>query len=352
MLLDRYGPRRVNGLLFLAAVAGGLVFAAAQGLGGLLAGRMLFGLGVSAALMGAMQAYVLWYPRERLAMQISVVYAMGGLGALFTSFPLAYALGFASWRQVFVALSVASLAVAIAMFAWVPERTAPRRQLGLREQLAGLAAVLRDPGLRRVAVAVTASQFVVSPLINLWVSTWLRDVAGFGERAIAWMLAANALAMIAGYLVYGRFADAMARRGRNEFPVYASSLLATLATLAPLALAGFFGAVPPVVAIVLWPAFTACGMGAAVAFSLGNRRFPAEYSGRVSTVLNLFTLIAMFIGQWAVGIVISLFPGSATGYAPEAYAVAFGAQWLLLAAALAWLWRGRHLFAPEHDRAR
>ena len=73
-----------------------------------------------------------------------------------------------------------------------------------------------------------------------------------------------------------------------------------------------------------------------------------SYSGRVSTVLNLFTLVAMFIGQWAVGAVIGLFPGSAAGYAPEAYAVALGGQWLLLAAALCWLWNGRGLF--EADR--
>lgn len=351
MLLDRYGPRRVNGVLFVAACAGGLLFAGARDFGDLLAARTLFGLGVSAALMGAMQAYVLWYPRERLAVQISVVYATGGVGALLTSFPLAWLLGFTGWREVFTGLALASLGVTAAMFLWVPERTAPRRPLDLRSQFAGLAAVLADPGLRRVAVAVTTGQFVVGPLINLWVSTWLRDVAGFGERAVAWMLAANAVAMIVGYLVYGRLADAMVRRGGTEFRVYAGSLAATLVMLAPLALAGMLGTVPPWVAVLLWPAFTACGMGAAVAFSIGNRRFPPEYAGRVSTVLNLFTLIAMFIGQWAVGAVIGLFPGSAAGYAPEAYVVALGAQWLLLAAALAWLWSGRRLFEPRGEAA-
>lgn len=349
LLLDRYGPRRVNGLMFVAAFAGALLFAAAEGFGGLLAGRTLLGLGVSAALMGAMQAFVLWYPRERIAMQISIVYAIGGCGALLTSFPLAWALGHASWREVFVALALASIAVTAAMLAWVPERTAPRRPQDLRTQLAGLAEVLRDPGIRRVVIALAANQFAVVPLINLWISTWLRDVAGFEEREVAWMLAATAIAMIAGYLGYGRIADARLRRGGTEFPVFAGSLAATLATLAPLALAGLWGRVPAGFAIVLWPLFTACGMGAAVAFSMGNRRFAPEYAGRVSTVLNLFVLVAMFVGQWAVGVVIGLFPGTATGYAPQAYAAALGGQWLLLAAALAWLWHGRELFAAKRD---
>ena len=36
-----------------------------------------------------------------------------GLGVLLTSFPLAYALGFLTWRQVFVGLAAASLAVTV-----------------------------------------------------------------------------------------------------------------------------------------------------------------------------------------------------------------------------------------------
>ncbi len=341
-MLDRYGPRRVHATLFLAGVAGALVFAAASTYGGLVAGRTLIGLGMAAALMAAMQALVLWNPRERIGAMIAIVYATGGIGVLLTSFPLAYALGFITWREVFTGLAVASLAVSALLFFWVPERAAPGRPQSVAAQVAGLAEILRDPGMRRATFVLAANQFVVIPLLNLWMATWLRDVAGFGEQAVSWMLAASALAMIGGYLTFGRIGDALVRRGRTEFSGYIAALLATLALLAPLALGVAAGA------MVLWPLFIFCGMGASLAFALANRRFPPEYSGRVNTVLNFFALIAMFTGQWGIGGLLGLFPATATGYDPRGYTLAMGMQWVVLAIATAWLWSGRRLFeAPR-----
>lgn len=341
-MLDRYGPRRVHAPLFLCGVAGALVFATASSYEGLLAGRTLIGLGMAAALMAAMQALVLWHPRERVAAMIALVYATGGIGVLLTSFPLAIALGFVTWREIFFGLAAASLAVSAVLVFWVPERTAPRRPQSLAAQVAGLAEILRDPGMRRATFVLAANQFVVIPLLNLWMATWLRDVAGFGEKAVSWMLAASALAMIGGYLTFGRIGDALVRRGRTEFSAYIAALVATLASLAPLALGYAAGAV------LLWPLFIFCGMGASLAFSLANRRFPPEYAGRVNTVLNFFALIAMFSGQWGVGGVLGLFPSTAAGYDPQGYTLAMGMQWGVLAIATAWLWSGRRLFeAPR-----
>ena len=323
-------------------MAGALVFATASSYGGLLAGRSLIGLGMAAALMAAMQALVLWNPRERVAAMIAIVYATGGIGVLLTSFPLAYALGFITWREVFGGLAAASLVVSLVLFFWVPERPASARAQSVAAQVAGLAEILRDPGMRRATFVLAANQFVVIPLLNLWMAVWLRDVGGFGERAVSWMLAASALAMIGGYLSFGRIGDALVRRGRTEFSGYIAALLATLALLAPLALGFTAGAV------VLWPLFIFCGMGASLAFALANRRFPPEYAGRVNTVLNFFALIAMFAGQWGIGVLLGLFPPTPTGYDPRGYTLAMGMQWTILAIATAWLWSGRHLFeAPR-----
>jgi hypothetical protein len=51
----------------------------------------------------------------------------------------------------------------------------------------------------------------------------------------------------------------------------------------------------------------------------------------------------MFSGQWAVGLVLNLWPQTATGYSPEAYTWALGGLWLVQAAGLLWLWSGRAL---------
>ena len=59
------------------------------------------------------------------------------------------------------------------------------------------------------------------------------------------------------------------------------------------------------------------------------RRFPKEMAGRVSTTVNTFAFGVMFLGQWGVGVVLSFWPQTPAGYAPEAYGWGLG----LLAAA-------------------
>ncbi len=114
MLLDRFGPRRVEAALLVIAAAGAAAFAWSDTLGGLATGRALIGLGVSACLMASLKAFSQWLPFDRLASMTGWVMASGGLGALAASKPLELALGFAGWREIMLALAIITLLVAIA----------------------------------------------------------------------------------------------------------------------------------------------------------------------------------------------------------------------------------------------
>jgi hypothetical protein len=82
-----------------------------------------------------------------------------------------------------------------------------------------------------------------------------------------------------------------------------------------------------------------------LSYSIFSRRYPKEMVGRVNTALNVFVFVGMFSGQWAVGLILNLWPQTASGYAPEAYTWALGALWLVQFAGLIWLWSGRRLLA-------
>ena len=112
MLLDRFGPRRVEAGLLVIAAAGALVFGLSDSLGGLATGRALIGLGVSACLMASIKAISQWYTPDRLASMTGWIMASGGLGALVAAKPLELTLGFATWQQVVFALAGITLAVA------------------------------------------------------------------------------------------------------------------------------------------------------------------------------------------------------------------------------------------------
>ena len=109
ILLDRYGPRRVEAVLLLIAAAGSAWFAMGTSLVELTLARAAIGLGVCACLMAAFKAFSVWFPIERLASLNAAVMVAGGLGALTATTPLAWAVPMLGRRGLFLVL--AALAV-------------------------------------------------------------------------------------------------------------------------------------------------------------------------------------------------------------------------------------------------
>lgn len=339
VLLDRYGPRRVNATMLLVAAAGGVWFATGTSAAELTAARGLIGLGVSGCLMAAFSAFALWYPPDRLATMNGTAFASGMLGAVVATVPLEMALRVLHWREVFAVIVGLNLAVSLLLFLAVPERTATQRGESVRAQLRGFARVAGDPSFWRVALCIGASQVAAVSLSTLWVATWLRDIAGYSQAEVARALLAFGLAMMAGYVGFGRASDALTRRGQSTLPLLAGGVAMASVCLALLAL-GVRTAVLP-----LWCLFFGCSTAVVLAYSLFSRRYPKEMAGRVNTALNVFVFVGMFSGQWAVGLLLSFWPQTPLGYAPDAYPWALAMLWLVQFAGLAWLWSGRRLFA-------
>ncbi len=339
VLLDRFGPRRVNAALLLLAAAGAILFSGSQSYEGLVLARALIGLGVSACLMATIQAFILWFPPERMGTMIALAYSMGGLGAIAASAPLEFALREYSWREIFGFLAAFTVLLAALFALLVPEHPGVRKAGSLREQLAGVAAIARDGAFWRVALAIGSTQCAVVSLFTLWITAWLRDVAGYDRAAAAQGLAIVAMVLIAGYFFFGRVADLLARRGRPQLPLFVGGVAGALLFLGLLA-AGVTQA-----AVLWWSAFVFCGTGATLAHSILTRRYPRDMAGRINTALNTFTFLGIFIGQWATGAILNLWPATATGYDPRGYSTALGALWAVQAAGLAWLWVGRRRLA-------
>lgn len=338
VLLDRYGPRRVNASLMLVAAAGGLWFALAPSAGQLIAARALIGLGVSGCLMASLTAFALWYPAERMATMNGVAFASGMLGAVAATVPLEILLRTLHWREVFYGIVVLTIAVSLTLFWIVPERAGVRRRETLQDQLRGFLTIARDPAFWRVAICIGASQLAAVSLGTLWVATWLRDVAGYSQAEIARALLLFSVAMIGGYIAFGQAADAVMRRGGSTIPLLAGGIATASLCLALLALGVDAGA------LILWTLLFAAATGAVLAYPMLGRRYPKEMAGRVNTALNVFVFVGMFSGQWAVGLVLNLWPQTPAGYAPQAYPWALGMLWLVQFAGLAWLWTGRRYF--------
>lgn len=320
VLLDRYGPRRVLAALLVFAAAGALVFGLAEGVATLAAGRALLGLGVSGCLMGSIKAFTLWFPMSRLATLNGWILAVGALGAMSATAPVEALAQAAGWRAVFWALAAACAAVAVLIFAVVPERELPGAAESWRRQFAEIGAILRSVFFWRVALPLVVVHGAYQALQGLWLAPWLADVAGQSRTETASTLLAGAAAYGVGSVVFGTLADRMSAR------------LAAFKAGMVLALAAYFaiaaGAGALAVPLVMAYGFGACA--AALPYAILARHFPRALTGRVVTASNIFMFLASFAFQWGIGALL--------GAAPEAgYALAFGVVGLLQLAAVLWL---------------
>jgi MFS family permease len=342
ILLDRLGPRRTEATLLMFAAAGAFVFGLADSAVGLIAGRAMIGLGVSACLMAAFKAFVMWFPSQRLPLINGCQMAAGGLGALAATTPVEAALAITDWRGVFLVLGGLTLAVAVTIFVVVPEHESTGGGTGLRDQFGGVGRIFTSGLFWRIAPLTVMSQASFLSIQGLWSGPWLRDVAGLERDAVANHLFLIAAAMVAGFIFMGWIAERLSRLGIRPMTVAVTGMILFMMTQAVI-VAGW--AVP---VLVLWVLFGFFGTTGIVPYAALSQRFPPHLAGRLNTGLNVLVFVVAFSGQWGIGAVIDLWPSTASGgYALEGYRAAFGIMLGLQVLAVVWFFLFRREGVPR-----
>lgn len=331
VLLDRFGPRRIESFLLLFAALGAFLFARAESLSGLAAGRAFIGFGVSACLMASFKAYVMWFPRRRLPLINGLQMAAGGLGALSATAPVEAMLGITDWRGIFVLLAILTLVIAATVFWIVPEKDPGGEHLTFGQQLKGINQVYTSMTFWRIAPVATLSQAGFLSIHGLWLGPWMRDVAGFERNQVAGALLLVAAAMIAGFVLLGGAAERLSKAGIRPVAVAVGGISAFMC-MQLLVVIGFSRWALPV-----WMLFGFFGTSGIICYAVLSQNFPVHLTGRANTALNLMVFVVAFIAQWGMGAVIELWPVTDQGgYNPAGYRVAFGTMLALQILALIW----------------
>jgi len=331
LLIDRYGPRRVQAGLMSLATVGILIFALGEDRTVLVVGRAIMGVGAAGALMTAFQAVILWFPSQRWPFFNGCVLSGGGLGALSATLPTEWALEFTDWRHVMIGIAAFTLVVGVATFAIVPERGDQQKEVTLGAQIVDMGLVYRDRIFWRLAPMYAATVGGTLAFQGLWAGPWLKDVAHLVPGEVAGDLLAVTVLQTANYVVVGLLADALGKRGVGLMQIVGTGTGLFLVSQLGLLLAS---------GDARW--LVLFGMGSLaninlLCYPVLARRFPAGLMGRANTALNLIVFTGAFAVQYAVGVVIDLFPTVAPGsYPPRAYQIAFAA--MLLIQFLTWIW--------------
>ena len=342
VLLDLWGPRRVQSVLGLTAALGFAVFALSDGMVGFVIARLLIGVGICAGLMALLKAHSLWFNRAQVAGVTGIAMLIAGSAGLVVSSPLEAVLPVLGWRGAFWTL----VAIVVAMSGWVwssvregPQAT--RRPIAI--ELAVVRAILIDARFWRLTPMVALMSIFSFSYQGLWAGPWLRDVAGQDSRTRATTLFAYALGAMTGSFLTGQMASRLQQRG------YSAMLVPWVCTIMLLVLqAGLLlGPSNPAMVAVLWAVLPIVVASGPAGYSAIAQMFPVEQMGRVSTAINMIVLGGAFILQTIIGWILDLWPRVAGGgWDRRGYAWGMSLSLALQAIAVIWAWlagTGRNL---------
>jgi len=331
VMFDRIGVRSTYLWLTGAAAAGALVQAWAETGTGLAVARLLMGIGSGAGFMSVVMLCARWFPPERLATAMSVIFALSQIGVLLAATPLAAATAAFGWRPVFVASALVTVVCGFVYAAFVrdePPGAPPHVATGAQQgALEGLARVLRTRDVWRVLALQLFAYAAVATLIGLWAGPYLADVHGLGPVARGNVLLAMGAGQIAGVLAIGpldRLFDT-----RKWIVIWGAA--ASVATLAALAL---LESPPLAVAVALLVFLAAVSQYPMVNVALARGLFANDIAGRGVTTVNLAQVAGAAALPWITGAVMGFASGPHSPHAESAYRLVFALIAALLAVVL------------------
>ena len=326
-LLDRFGPRRIQGGLLLVSALGAALFAKSAGFGSLLIARSLIGLGVAAALTAGLKAIILWFPRERVALLNGYMVTFGALGAVTATIPADRLLESMDWRGMFELLAAITAGTAILIFLVVPERQRPPQ--GASTPLR-MKTIFGSPRFLRLAPLSATCIGSAWSLQGLWTAPCLGDVEGFDRETILTYLFVMAVVLGIAAWLFGRLAHRLSRQKAGLEKVLA--VIATVFVAAQLALILRL----PVPLPLSWCIVAAVGAAPVISFAIMGEYFPSEVSARANGALNTLHFGWAFVAQYVTGLVLEQWPQVDGHYPVIAYQAAFGLCVASQVAALAW----------------
>jgi predicted MFS family arabinose efflux permease/predicted transcriptional regulator len=344
VLLDRYGPRQVQGVLLVLAVGGTSLFGNADSFAELLIGRSLIGLGVAASLMAGLKAIVMWFPRDRVALVNGGMIMLGSLGALTATAPTDWLLAWIGWRNLFGVLTILTVSVAALIYFVTPKAGGSPRHAISSGKLRSLRSIFADPRFLRIAPLSATCIGSSWAMHSLWAASWLSDVDGLSRQTVINQLFAMAIGISIGALLLGTMADRLRKRG-----ITTEALLVTVGTLFMLAELAIVLRVP-LPPIAPWSVVSVVGAGTVLSYAIIADYFPVEIAARANGALNLLHFGCAFVIQYGIGLIVNLWVPEGGHYPLVAYQVAFGLTLSLQAGALAWFavpWIGRILLPPS-----
>ena len=309
--LDRHGPKRVILWFLGVAAVGCLAFSVASSFIGLLAARVLVGMGASACLMAALTGYRRWFDAPTLLRANSWMLMTGSLGMLASTLPVQWLMPLTGWRPLFWLLA-ALILLAMAAIAWVVPVLGHRESLSAAHPepvlatapptgATGYGPVWRSRYFRKLAPLAFFNYGGMVAVQTLWAGPWMVRVTGDSALQSATGLFCINASMLLTFWSWGMVNPWLASRGWHATRLIAWGVPFSLVVLAFNIASGSATGWPG------WALFCVTSSVMGLAQPAVGMSFSASLAGRALSAYNLVIFAGVFVAQWGLGLLIDGF---------------------------------------------
>jgi sugar phosphate permease len=325
-MIDRLGGRLVISCCGILTAMGGILFSRAGSLPMAMAARILIGLGTASVLMATFSIFSRWYSKQEFGRISGFMVAVGNLGNLSATAPLALAVAAIGWRSSFLVIAIAQILVTLLVVILVRNSPPPATNTDGQDRTGQpsipLLAAWQDIFGRRdfwlLAVIAFAWYGNYMALQGLWGGPYLMQAVHLSRATTGRILMFTSLGFITGSML----ADTVARRIIRSYKL---TLLAGQLLLL-LLMSSFLGLAESLPLPLLQAGFFAIGLAVSsgvMIYPIIRAMFPVRIVGTALTSLNFFVLLGAAITQQMMGLIIGTFGQPGADASPQAYHAAF-----------------------------
>ena len=297
--LDKHGPKRVIVCFLAVAVLGCLMFSSASSFTGLLVGRVLIGMGVSACLMAPLSGFRRWLDTPSLMRANSWMLMSGSLGMLASTLPVQWLLPLVGWRALFWGLAglvfLAMVVIAFVVPKWALDSSAKT------DTPAGYAEIWKSRYFQKLSPLAFFNYGGLVAVQTLWAGPWMVKVAGYTPLEAATGLFYINAVMLLTFWSWGLVNPYLAKTGWHTDRLIKwgvpFSLMALAANIVGGAATGWVG----------WAVFCVASTVISLSQPAVGMAFKPALAGRALSAFNLIIFAGVFTVQWGIGLLVDAF---------------------------------------------
>ncbi|MGD8303808.1 MAG: MFS transporter [Desulfobacterales bacterium] len=333
-LSDRLGPRRVVGCWSLIAAAGCIIFGLAPSIAWASVGRGLIGIGVGGVYVPALKAFSQWFRQKEFTTLTGFLMAIGNMGAIMATTPLAWSAKIWGWRFSFFGIAAITLLLALITLLLVRDyetttdgndehhSTLPQDALSDHNQTRFILTSIKFWILFVIFFGVYG---IFLTLQGLWATPYLMSVLQVDRLSASHLNMVLPVGFMIGAPLFGWFADRSSAKKIRLF----NGLLATLMLMWLILALGAQTLKAQGLIILFLIMGTATGGWLATLWSLIRETAPLTITGSISGWLNPSPFLGIAFFQVLTGAILDRSaPIVGRGYPVAAFQKVFGVCFL------------------------